>query len=397
MGLNKWQQTSRWFKLQRRLGLVITNSINSLLPMLFAPLVSWLVIRQTSVALWGTFVGVLITVQLGVHVVAWGNHDYLLREFSRNPAQLAQVWHNSFRSRLLLLLLLAIVGFLLYPEMSGWVLLWGLGLVLHQSCTVLITYKRDFAFTAGVEFMGLSLTAVPILFWGEAISPGLLIQLFASVTLIKASILLLRHRAIVWGGNGRFQIHYFVAALPFFLLGFGGMLNSRIDLYIVYAYLSAEDVGQYQIFTSFLLYIQALAAFIFTPFVKSLFRLQYTTIRKMSRSLFLVGLLLVPIGMAVLYVLLENLYDIHLPAPFFLLGALANLPIFYFVPMVYALYKAEKQMVVLKVNLLSIFLTLLLNIIFLPLWGLIGTVLTMVIIKWLVLLIYAQQSKIALT
>jgi hypothetical protein len=108
------------------------------------------------------------------------------------------------------------------------------------------------------------------------------------------------------------------------------------------------------------------------------------------------GGLIVPKAMVSLFFLLRQLYNIYLPLSFFVIGGLATMPIFYFLPIIYALYKAEKQTAVLKVNLISIFVALLLNILFLPLWGLVGTIISMAVVKWLVLLIYTGYGRLYL-
>jgi O-antigen/teichoic acid export membrane protein len=382
-----------WLKLQRRARLIVANSLHQFLPMLLTPLVSLLVIRQTSAAVWGAFVAALIAAQLGAHLVAWGNDAYLLREFSRHPAGMAGAWQSSLRTRLALFVGLALLAALLYRETAVWLILWGAGLALHQSCAVLVTYRRDFLFAAGVELAGLAGLVTAVLYAGEGVTPDWLLRLFALTTLTKAVILLVRYRAVVRGWGGRFQPRYFLLALPFFLLGFGGMLNSRIDLYIVALYFPAAEVGAYQVFASFLLYIQALAGFILLPFVKTIYRLPEAAIRQMGYSLFGLGALIVPAAMIALSFLLGRLYGILLPPAFFWLGGLAALPIFYYLPIIHALYKAEKQTTVLLVNLLGIGAALVLNVILLPRLGLIGAIVSMALIKWLALLIYAWQGR----
>jgi O-antigen/teichoic acid export membrane protein len=383
---------TNWLKFQRRAGLIAINSLHKGLPMLLTPLVSLLVIRQASVAVWGTFVAVLIMVQLGTHLVAWGNDTYLLREFSRHPAGMAAAWQSSLRTRLALFVGLALLALLLYPQAAGWIILWGLALVLHQSCAVLVTYRRDFLLAALVELAGSVVLLTAVFLAGEAITPDWLLRLFALTTLAKTAVLLLRYGDVVASGNGRFQPRYFRLALPFFLLGLGGMLSSRADLYIIAFYFPAEEVGIYQVFSSFLLYIQALAGFILLPFVKTIYRLPYRAIRQIARALFSLGCLIVPLAMIALAFLLDRLYGIALPPAFFWLGGLAALPIFYASPLIYGLFKAEKQTTVLQVNLVGILTTLVLNLILLPRVGLIGAVIAMVVMKWLVLFIYQWHS-----
>ena len=394
------RQQIKWRKWLRRGQLVATNSLNSLLPMLFTPLLSLLIIRRSSDALWGAFVGVLIVVQLGAHVVAWGNGPYLLRAFSRNPSQIGSAWQSSLLTRLLLAAALAVILLFFYPAAQArWMILWGAALILHQSCAVLITYRRDFLFSALVELAGLGALLTAVLIQKDDLTVDLLIRAFGLSVAGKAILLLWRHRLVTGGrgepgkqGRSRFQPQYFALAFPFFLLGFSGMLNSRIDLYAVNYFFTEQDVGQYQVFTTFLLHLQALAGFVLVPFVKSIYRLQHATIRKMALGLLGVGLLVIPPALFALNWLLRELYSIELPPRFFLLGGLMTLPIYFNLPIIYAVYKADKQIIVLWVNIGSALLNLALNFLFLPRWGLIGAVASTTIVSWLALLVYALQS-----
>lgn len=131
-------------KHRRRLQLVVANSLNQILLILFSPLLSFLVIRLSGAELWGSFVNVMIGVQLGASVVSWGNKEYLLREFSRTPAGIAREWQASATSRLPLLVGLGLLLALLYPAgLLPWLLLWAVGLFLSQSHDVLVVYKKS--------------------------------------------------------------------------------------------------------------------------------------------------------------------------------------------------------------------------------------------------------------
>jgi len=99
--LNRIDQVSR-SRLRRRASPVILNAANSLLIPLLSPIVSLAVVRLAGAGLWGDLVGVLIVVQLVAHVVAWGNKEYLLRQFSFSPAHAAHAWQSSLATRLLL-------------------------------------------------------------------------------------------------------------------------------------------------------------------------------------------------------------------------------------------------------------------------------------------------------
>ena len=89
-------------RLRHRGRMVITNSLNHFIVPLFSVMVSWLVIRRESVALWGALVEVMIVVQLAAHIMHWGHKEYLLRAFSLNPTTIAPPWQTALLTRLLL-------------------------------------------------------------------------------------------------------------------------------------------------------------------------------------------------------------------------------------------------------------------------------------------------------
>jgi O-antigen/teichoic acid export membrane protein len=186
---------------------------------------------------------------------------------------------------------------------------------------------------------------------------------------------------------------YFALALPFFLLTFSGMLQSRIDLYAVNIFLTPTDVAQYQVFINFLLYLQAAAGFIMEPFVKSVYRLDYPAIRKISFRLALLGCLIVPPGLIALALLLTRLYEIHLPTGMYVWGALYVLPIYFYLPTIYALYKAEQQNTVITINFLGVGLNFALNLILLPRIGMEGAVISAALVSWLAFLIYLRSMR----
>jgi O-antigen/teichoic acid export membrane protein len=268
--------------------------------------------------------------------------------------------------------------------------------ILHQSYAALITYRRDFLFSALVELLGLAALLTAFFIWEANLNVEFLVQAFTLSVVGKAILLLWRYRKITWGRsmgeNNLIQPRYFVLAFPFFLLGLSGMLNSRVDLYAVNYFLTAQDVGQYQVFTTFLLYLQAVAGFIVIPFVTTIYRLQQATIHKLSLGMMLIGILIIPPGLLVLSGLLRGLYGIELSYPFFIFGGLATLPIYFNSPIIYGMFKADRQMIVLWVNITAVLLNLLLNFLLLPRWGLIGAIIATAIVKWLSLAMYAIQS-----
>ena len=390
-------------KHRRRLQLVVANSLNQILLILFSPLLSFLVIRLSGAELWGSFVNVMIGVQLGASVVSWGNKEYLLREFSRTPAGIAREWQASATSRLPLLLGLGLLLALLYPAgLLPWLLLWAVGLFLSQSHDVLVVYKKEFLLAAALELGSILLILAAVLGQRASLQLPPLVIAFSLANLLKgvAYTLYYRHTTGLfapagWLANLRqnFRPAYFSLAFPFFLLGFSGMLNSRIDLYAVNIFLTPTDVAHYQVFTNFMLYIQAAAGFILLPFVKTIYRLETDAIQKICRRLFLLGLFIIGPALALVYLLITHLYRFTLPPAFYFWGALYVLPLYYFLPIIYTLYKAEQQALVIRVNLLGIGLNFVLDLLLLPRIGPAGAIIAAALVKWLIFIIYLRTFQ----
>lgn len=383
-------------KQRRRLAVVATHSLNGLLSPVLNALISLLVIRLASVTVWGTFVQILLVVQLAAAVLNWGNKEYLLRAFSRRPGELASLWQTAFFTRWLLYL-----GFMGFIALWGWPLfwlwliwLWGAGLMVAQSFEVMVLYRRAFVFALLVELSTTLLLLAGVLALGSRLTAGELLALFALAQMGKAAMFLFRFRAQVLPRlNGRFDPAYFTLAFPFLLLGLSGMLQSRIDLYSVSYFMEQSELGQYQVLTGFLLYIQALANFILLPFVKAVYRLETAVIHKISWRLFGLGLLVVPPGVALIGWLLRHLYQFDLPPLLLVVGGLHVLPIFFTLPIIYALYKADLQRQVLYVNLVNVGLNLGLNILWIPRWGLLGALLSTALTSWLTLIFYGYRGR----
>lgn len=384
-------------KVRRRLLLVVTNSLNSLLLPLFSVLISLWVVRLASMELWGAFVETMIVAQLGAHVLAWGNKEYLLRAFSLDPAHVVRNWRRTLLTRLALF-----PGFVLVVMLAGWtpvqsllIVLWTLGLVLCQSFEVLIVYRRAFVISIAIELGVIAVLLAAVLLVGAGLTLDFLLLLFAGAMLGKAALLALAFRRESFGAtmnsggsHSRLALSYFGAALPFFLLGLTGMLQSRMDLYAVNHYLSEQEVGQYQIYINLLIYLQAIANFVLTPFVKSLYRLDRSASSRVSIRLLGLGLLLAPPALIAVAWFLAWGYSIELSPLLLLLGALYVLPVYYYLPMVYALYKADRQRTVLWINGCGVALSLLLNILLVPRFGVTGALLATTVVQWFVLICY---------
>jgi len=372
-------------RLRKRALIVAANSANSLLVPLLSPLFSFLVIRLASVSLWGDFVKVLVVAQLAAHVAGWGNKDYLLRQFSRSPAQIAAAWQTNLFTRLGLfgVAALALAAFGYSP--LRWVLVAGmtLCLVLDQSYDVFVLYRRDFVYAFGVEVVGIAVLAAPVVWLRASLTVDQLIALFAVSNLVKPILYGWRYRGqTVTRLEGRLDPAVLRLSLAFFLLGLTGLLQSRVDLYVVSTLMPSRDVGQYQVYSNLVLYVQSAAGLVLVPFVKGLYRLSYGVILRLSARLFALGLLAVGVGMPLVGIVLRVLYHIDFGPGYLVAGGLLALPVYFYMPVIYALFKANRQATVVWVTVLGIGLSLLFSLWWLPSLGTVGAAWAAAAAQW---------------
>ena len=376
---------------QRRGLTVLLNALNGLAVPLVGPLFALLVIRLASVDLWGEFVRALIVAQLAAHIAGWGNKDFLLREFSRFPSRLAVTWQRNTVTRLALLALLPVAALALgfgLPRVV-WLTLCSLGLLLDQAYDVMVLYRRAFVYALAVEAAGLALLAGPILWRGAAFTADGLLAVFAVANLVKAALLAVRFRELAAPGwAGAFEWRQLRAALPFFLLGFSGLIQSRADLYTVSALLDARALGQYQVFSNLMLYGQAAAGFILMPFVKSLYRLSYGASLRLAARLALVGLGVLALFLPAAHLALTWFYGLDLPPSMLVIGGLSVWPIFFYLPIIYALFKAEQPALVIALNALGIVVSVVINLALIPRLGLVGAAAGAAAAQWAMGLAY---------
>mgnify|MGYP001191782255 CR=1 FL=1 len=399
-------QRTKW---RKRASSIILNSIQNLLTPALNITISALVIRIASRDLWGEFVSALITAQLIAHFLAWGNKEYLLRQFSQYPQTIIPTWREVFITRFALFLLICPA---LLIANGGLYILWIAPLMIAQSFEVMIVYRRHFAYAVFTEMMITAFMLISLLI-GE-IDQSRLFLVFIIGAWCKAGLYVWRYR----GGmiirhvspsppfhKGREQkiptlhetgsgvnLSYFRLALPFFLLGLSGMLASRIDLYTLSALASKSDVASYQVVINLLLYIQAGANFILIPFVKTIYRLDGATIRKIAIRLFFVGCITIPPLLIFLRMLIGWVYELHYDDAFWLMSGLFALPIFGYLPIIHRLYGKNSQNFVLWVNIAGAIGNGILNIIMIPPMGILGAITASAICQWGMLVVYILRN-----
>ncbi|MEZ4852133.1 MAG: hypothetical protein R3B93_26705, partial [Bacteroidia bacterium] len=246
---------------------------------------SLMVIRLSNESLWGSFVNYLIWITLAIQVLGWGNKEFLLRLFSKYPAKIAQNWRNNLWSRSLGFMLIGPLLFFLpfSPQTYLFALIWLFSAFLSQSWEVIILYQKRFFLVIWIELVGFAMTAGWIFLQRVSLAIDSIMTAYMLGQALKAILLTISLRDTTQiTGKFSFERKHLIQAFPFLLVGLSGMLNSRIDLYMVNGFLPDTEVGKYQVMTSLFIYIQALAGFITQPYVKNIYRLSSQKISRLS-------------------------------------------------------------------------------------------------------------------
>lgn len=355
---------------------ILLNAGLSLMAPLVNALAAWWVIRAGSEAVWGSFVGPMVIAGLALHLLNYGNREYLLRAFARHPEKMEPTWRKNLITRAALLLIVLPVAIGTVGGGSGglWLGLWVLAGFLRQAFESVIVYRKDFGFALAVELLAAGVLFGGLIGGSESLSGEAVLQWYALAWALRAGAVLLCYGGIFLSGKyPRADFGYFAAALPFFLLGFAGLLLSRTDLYCVTLFVEDRaQVGRYQLLMSFFLYLQAVAGFILLPYVRNLYRLPDASIHKLSWRMAGLGIPVVLVGLLGIALLLHFAYQIEFPPVFFLLGIAFVGPVFYYSPLIYLLFKHEQQRTVVLANAAGIVLNLGLNLALIPSLGILG-------------------------
>jgi O-antigen/teichoic acid export membrane protein len=120
---------------------------------------------------------------------------------------------------------------------------------------VVVIYHRRFLTAFLVEALSTGFIIIDLL-TADSLTVSYILWAFTLGALLKAVLWLLIFRDMLNELRPRFELRYFRHAVAFFLLGFSGMLSSRIDLYAVSVLLDEQATGRYQIFINLMLYLQ---------------------------------------------------------------------------------------------------------------------------------------------
>jgi len=336
---------------------------------------------------WGTMINALLSIFLIVFILSWGNKDYLIRKYSKDPAKIYSAFYSNFFTRSLLLPL-ALLLFLFFPiNIAIWSIALAILIHSYNALESLVIYNQKFGmqFMAEIIAFGCILSSI---FYFKNFNLETFLKLYCIAFLFK--FLLLAIGLKLWKNNFHYQIslNEFKAPFGFFLLGLSGWVASKADLYIVNFTMPKEQISQYQMAIMSFILIQSLSYLIIMPFNKHLYRLPLKSIAKIRRIVALISFPLVTIGTVVVWFILEKIALLNLPITFYIFGGLSSIPIYFIIVDIMMYYRKNKENTILKINFIIALINLVLSFILIQLMGIMGAIISVFISKYCALCFY---------
>ena len=332
-------------KLFKRLKTISLYGLSQILGVFSILFLSLIIVKFKSVELWGEYAEILIWSNFFLLFLSFGNHDYLLKNFSKSPSSINQQWTNNILVRSLLLIPSAILIFFT-PVFNGLeiqiFLLISL-LFLTQSFKVLIVYHRKFLFNIWVE-IGYNICLIAFVFLIlESLDLKKLILVIISAQVFK----LICYLVFLLKGfqNLKFQLHFneLKKSSPFFIPLAVGTIRTKVDAYYGVHFFSVINLSKYQIFLSFLALAQMASSFAITPYLKNFYRSSNVIINRVQKKFFIYGWIFALLMCGIMFIVISKIYKLDFTLNQYILAFMFMVPLFLHVLIVSEYYKKGEQ------------------------------------------------------
>ena len=361
-------------KTQKRIGFISLEAINHFLKPAFTSLMSLIVIRWTGDEIWGLFVPFLIGIELLLTVLNWGQKPYLIRAFSLRSDTIGYSWFVALWSRSILLIPLFLVSWVVPLSFSqiAYCLIWILLRFFVQSLEPIIQFNRSYGRSILAELASLVVACV-LLFAAEDVNLSWLFSVVIVAYGIKSILL----APLIPIQRFRFPVAdevmtYIRSALPFLLLSLLGLIQAKVDLYLVTWYMPESDIAYYQVLSGFLVIMQTGAFIILGPFQKNIYRMNAFSLSRMKRNYFLLGLVLVSVGSLAVVAALKWLFLFEIHQVLIPLIVAYNIPLFWYLIESQILLKNNREKDLLMATFISALFGFAVCYLGIPHWGIYG-------------------------
>lgn len=352
-------------KLASRFLLILSNAMKQISAQVINILVSIIIINYYNAALWGSFTSYIIFTSLIATFTSWGNKEYLLREFSRYPAKINQLFYEVLNARLALLIIAIAICFLCYNiDIAFYLAIWTISIYITQSIEVLINFRKKFAISLLIESL-LFIFLIVYLFNFTIENVSQLIAIYSLYQLLRATIYAITFIKAINKPILKIKKQYFAEAGFFFLLSMVGFLQSRIDFIIFSFFEKPENTAIYQVINSYFILIHAIGTFLIFPFIKNIYRLNESKVSQLQNYIIKIAPIIVLSALLLLYFMCRFIYHFELTITIYLIGILIVYPPYFYAVKIFQLFKNNQQHFVLKTGIIAIIATTIISIVLL--------------------------------
>ncbi|MDO6596418.1 hypothetical protein Q4512_05795 [Oceanihabitans sp. 2_MG-2023] len=341
---------------------------------------------------WGTLINVMLWIFFIVFSIGWGNREYLIRAYSKQPSKIYYAFYSNLFSRSLLLPY-ALLLFIFFPKnIALLAVIMVILMHLYNAMDSLVVYHQVFSAQLIAEVLSFT-TIICGIFLSTSFNLESFLQWYCLAFLTKIICLIIALK--LWKEKLSFTIslNELKAGASFFLLGLSGWLASKIDVYIIDFYLPKARLSEYQLLITAFLMLQALSAYLIIPFTKHLYRLSDDVVKKMQKKLYIIAVPLVSIGCFAIYIVMEYFVKLQLHSWYYCIGGLIALPSFFYTLDIMKLMKKHQERKIILVNCIGFVVNFILILILIRTYEIYGVLLSVCISQWVTLFIYKLTDK----
>lgn len=341
---------------------------------------------------WGAFISLSLWIYFLAFILKWSGQNYMIKEFSKRPSKIVEMFYSNFIERSILLLLGTGLFFAFPVKVAFPSIVLLLLTHIYNSFDALIIYYQKLGLQFLAELTGFGII-ISGLFLMKAFDLERILYLFSVAVLVKIVVVLFQIRLPFTKMSLRISLRNLIKTFPFFLIGFSGWLASKIDIYVVNYFFTKEKLAEYQLLITSFLMLQSFSGYLIVPFYKHLFRLSKKTIQKIKVKMQLLALPFIAVFTSAIWILLEKFIHLNFSFLFYLIGALSTIPSFFYAIDVLQLYRKDKEQIIVKISFVCIGINLVLMIILIPMFGIFGVLLSVFVLQWLYLFIVKKALK----
>ena len=373
----------------KRLKTISLFGMSQLLSAFSVLILSYIIIQFHSIELWGEYVEILIWTNVFLLFLSFGNNDYLLKLFSKNPSKINQQWTNNLIARSILLppSLLLILFIPIFNHLEWIIFIVILFQFLNQSFKSLIVYHRKFILNIFVESSYLLSLIILVFYNLESLNLKLLLQIILisqGLKFLLFSIVLLKYFKYI---KVQFQLLELKKSIPFFIPLAIGTFRSKIDVYYGTHFFSVSQLSKYQVFLSFLALTQMASTFAITPYLKNYYRSSNTVIKKIQKRFFVFGWGFAVVATVFMYVIISEIYNLDFTFQQYGLAFLFMIPLFLQVLLVSEYYKRDKQYKIASFASIVVFIQIIIGYFLIKYWNINGALLLKLLGQWGIVII----------